>query len=264
MLPPPEPVEACGAPSHHLGVEGQAGAWRGQAVYVKTLVSDDPNEVARFHHEGEIAACLSHPLIPPLLAHTRTQLIFPYVPGGTLRDLLQAGPLRPDAALAVTAGVLRAAAHLHARGVTHQDLKPENVLLCAAAPCPGAVRLIDFGMSHAAGRPDLHADTRMGTPQFMAPEQFRGVRGDPRSDLYSVGVLLCDCLAGHPPHEDALGWLLGLKGAPPALPGPAALRSLLRRALSRDPARRPQSAGEMLGELTVARRALAAKLPERT
>ena len=257
LLPPPEPVAVLAALSHQHGVEGGSGEWRGQAVYVKTLVSDDPDTVVRFHHEGAVAARLRHPLVTPLLAHTQTQLIFPFLPGGTLRDLLRSGPLDAGGATAVAWGVLQAVRHLHACGVTHHDLKPENVLLCGGFPAPQAVRLIDFGMSHAVGPgPDIHSGTRMGTPQFMAPEQFRGVRGDPRSDLYSVGVLLFDCLAGHPPHEDALGWLIGLSEDRPTLPGPAALHPLLRRALERHPAQRPQSAQEMLTDLAAARAAL--------
>lgn len=257
LLPAPEPVVALAAPSYRGGVEGGEGEWRGQAVYVKTLVSDDPEEVARFHHEGEVAARLRHPLVIPLLAHTRTQLIFPFLAGGTLRDLVTAQPLDAGAATAVAWGVLQAASHLHERGVTHHDLKPENVLLLGGAPDAGAVRLIDFGMSHAEGLAlDIHSGTRMGTPQFMAPEQFQGVRGDPRSDLYSVGVLLFDCLAGHPPYEDALGWLVGLSEDRAAPPGPAPLHPLLLRALERDPERRPQSAEEMLADLAAARAAL--------
>lgn len=232
------------------GVQSEAGEWRGHQVFVKTLRTGDREAALRFKHEGKIAAGLAHPLIVPLLAHSPTQLIFPLVTGGTLRERVSEGPLPLVEALSVTCGLLAALEYLHAQGVTHHDLKPENVLLAGGRECGECVRLIDFGMSHSRALPqDVHDGTRMGTPHFMAPEQFQGVRGDPRSDLYSVGVLLFDCLSGFPPYEDALGWLSGLHGNCAPLPGPSALHPILRAALSRDPADRPTSAAEMCAAL---------------
>lgn len=260
-LPAPVPIADLEVTTYRSGVEGGHGVWQGQQVYVKTLLSDDPDRVAMFHHEGAVAARLAHLLVTPLLAHTSSQLVFPLQRGGTLRDLVRCGPLDADAASQVTWGVLQAVAHLHRRGVTHHDLKPENVLLVGGEPRVGAVRLIDFGMSHAVDLPlDIHSGTRMGTPQFMAPEQFQGVRGDPRSDLYSVGVLLFDCLAGHPPYADALGWLVGISEERAAAPGPAALHPLMLRAIQRDRDRRPQNVQQMIAALALARRQL--DLPE--
>ncbi|GMA15092.1 serine/threonine protein kinase [Deinococcus metallilatus] len=239
------------------GIQSEVGEWRGREVFVKTLLTDDPQAALRFEHEGQIAAGLDHPLVVPLLAQTRAQLIFPFVPGPTLRERVEHGPLSPAEALGVTCGVLGAVTHLHARGVTHHDLKPENVLLAGGSLRGECVRLVDFGMSHSQALPhDIHGGTRMGTPHFMAPEQFQGVRGDPRSDLYSVGVLLFDCLAGHPPYEDALGWLVGLCDDCAPLPGPPELHPVLQAALSRDPAERPGSAAEMRAALRGAARAL--------
>jgi serine/threonine protein kinase len=239
------------------GVQSESGEWRGQAVFVKTLLSQDPEAVQRFDHEGQIAAALAHPGIVPLLTRGPAQLTFPWVEGGTLRERVELGPLRPAEALGVADGLLGAVAYLHAQGVTHHDLKPENVLLEGGHAHGECVRVIDFGMSHARALPhDVHDGTRLGTPHFMAPEQFRGTRGDPRSDLYSVGVLLFDCLAGYPPYADALGWLTGLRGerAPP--PGPPEMHELLNAALSRDPADRPASAKEMRAALRAVASAL--------
>lgn len=268
-LPASEPVTELDVLALRSGVKGSRGLWQGEQVYVKTLVSEDPDRVAMFHHEGEVAARLSrpshlHPLVTPLLRHTRDQLIFPFTSGGTLRDLARCGPMGADAATEVTWGVLQAVAFLHACGVTHHDLKPENVLLVSGEARMDAVRLVDFGMSHATDlQLDIHSGTRMGTPHFMAPEQFQGVRGDPRSDLYSVGVLLFDCLAGHPPYEDALGWLVGISEERAAAPGPDALQPVILWAIQRDRSRRPQSAADLLGALGQARQALGlAALPD--
>ncbi|UBV43736.1 protein kinase [Deinococcus taeanensis] len=243
--------------AERAGVRSELAIWRGQRVFVKTLMAGDPDTRARFEHEGRVAALVQHPLIVSPLTFTRTQLIFPFVPGGTLRERLERELLNVDEATQVTAGVLAAAAALHAGGVTHQDLKPENVLLAGGEAALPGVRVIDFGMSHAGSLPlDIHSGTRMGTPHFMAPEQFLGVRGDPRSDLYSAGVLLFDCLAGHPPYEDALGWLAGIHERRADLPGPEPLHDLLRRSLSRDRSERPESAARMYAELCEARAAL--------
>ncbi|WP_369411302.1 serine/threonine-protein kinase [Deinococcus betulae] len=243
--------------TEHGGVLCEQALWRGQSVFVKTLVVDSPEVQRRFVHEGQVAASVACSLIVSPLQCTPDHLIFPFVPGGTLRDRLEQGQLNVEEATAVTAGVLLASAHLHARGVTHHDLKPENVLLAGGEPSAQSVRVIDFGMSHARGLPlDIHSGTRMGTPHFMAPEQFLGLRGDPRSDLYSAGVLLFDCLAGHPPYEDALGWLAGIHERRAALPGPPELHGVLRAALGRQPDDRPSSAGAMLAEVQAARVAL--------
>lgn len=240
------------------GVSSESAVWNGRPVFVKVLNVDDPQALARFRHEGRVAASLTHPLIVPLLASTPRQLIFPLLEGGTLRERLERGALDVAQATEVTAGVLSAVAYMHAVGVTHHDLKPENVLVIDGQASSSAVRVVDFGMSHSVHLPlDIHSGTRMGTPHFMAPEQFLGRRGDPRSDLYSVGVLLFDCLAGHPPFDDAFAWLSGWQEVLEVFPGPAALHDLMRSAMSRDPSARPETAGAMLRALLEARRSLA-------
>ena len=232
------------------GVRLERGVWRGQTVFVKTLASSDPEFQIRFHHEGRVACRLGHPLLVPLLAHTRQQLVFSYIEGCSLRELLDRRRLSVQEAVSVVRGVLKALVYVHECGIVHHDLKPENVMLQGGEACAGQVRVTDFGMAHDHAQPhDLHAGTRMGTPQFMAPEQFGGARGDHRSDVYAVGGLMFDCLAGQPPHPDALGWLVGLSAVRLPMPGPAALHPVMEAALERDPAKRPQSAGAMLALL---------------
>ncbi len=250
--------------SERSGVRCESACWAGRPVFLKTLVFDDPDTRARFEHEGGVARSVRHPLIVSPVAQSRDTLVFPLVDGVTLRDRLDQGPLAPDEATLVAGGVLAAVAALHAGGVTHHDLKPENVMLDGGRAAFDAVRVIDFGMSHSVHLPlDIHSGTRMGTPHFMAPEQFLGVRGDPRSDLYSVGVLLFDCLAGGPPFEDAFGWLAGLNECRAALPGPEALHGLLGQCLSRERERRPASAPALYADLSGAREALGlSPLPE--
>lgn len=225
-----------------FGVRVEQARWQGQDVFVKTLTSGTPDTAGRFHREGEIAARLSHPNIVPLLAHTRTQLIYRFVSGLSLRDLLTRGVLDVQQALSVTRGVLSAVAHAHARGITHLDLKPENVILEGERVC-----VTDFGLSHDSDLPRITGlGARMGTPQYMAPEQFHGVRNDPRSDVYAASVILFECLTGQVPHPDALAWLVGRGSEPVTLPPIPALHPALRAGLSRDLTRRPASALALL------------------
>lgn len=233
-----------------LGVRGgvrlERGHWHNQDVFIKTLNIDDDEFQTRFHHEGQVMSHLAHPSLLPLLAHTQDQLVFPFVDGCSLRELLDQRPLSAAEAVSVTLAVLEATEYFHQQGVTHHDLKPENIMLLGNQANAQSVRVTDFGMAHDRTLPeDLHAGTRMGTPQFMSPEQFLGVRGDFRSDLYAVGGLLFDCLAGEPPHPDALGWLVGLSDERLPLPGPQPLHSVLEYALQRDPAKRPDTAAQM-------------------
>nr|WP_217449220.1 serine/threonine-protein kinase [Deinococcus sp. JMULE3] len=250
--------------SERAGVRCESACWAGRAVFAKTLVFDDPDTRARFEHEGSVAGSVRHPLVVSPIAVTRDALVFPLIEGVTLRERLDAGPLGADEATLVAGGVLAAVAALHACGVVHHDLKPENVMLQGGRAAFEATRVIDFGMSHSVKLPlDIHSGTRMGTPHFMAPEQFLGVRGDPRSDLYSLGVLLFDCLAGEPPFEDAFGWLAGLNERRAPLPGPAPLRTLLDRCLTRDRSQRPTAAAALYADLSAAREALGlAALPD--
>lgn len=245
LLPANERARCLEVLHERYGVRLERSEWRGQQVLIKSLTCDTPELGARFHREGEIAARLSHPNVVPLLAHTETQLIFRFIPGGDLRAHLDRGVLEPTEAIDIIRGVLSAVGHAHARGVTHLDLKPENILLEN-----GRVRVTDFGLSHDRALPRITArGDRLGTPHYMAPEQFRGVRTDPRSDLYSAGAILFECLAGGPPYRDPLSWLAGIKDERAPLPFPVVLHPLLESALSRDPERRPSSALAFLIEL---------------
>jgi len=235
------------------GIEHLRGEWKNRPVFMKTMSSSDPEQQERFAHEGLINGRLSHPLLVPLLAHSERQLIFPFIEGCTLREVIEAGPLAPAQAASVFSGLLDVVGYLHEQGVTHHDLKPENVMLEGGRLEAGAVRLIDLGMAHdRQASSDTHAGTRMGTPHFMAPEQFQGLRGDVRSDVYALGVLLWDALAGQPPYADPLSWLLGVSCQRAPLPKPAALQPLLEGCLHRHPADRFQSTAEMLRMLMAA------------
>lgn len=238
-----KPVEVL---QDRLGVRVERAEWRGEQVLVKTLTADEPELTARFVREGEIAARLSgHPNIVPLLSHSKTQLIYRFIPGGDLRRTFDQGVLDTPQALDLMRGLLAAIGHAHARGITHLDLKPENILLE-----DGRARVTDFGLSHDRALPRITSrGDRFGTPHYMPPEQYQGVRSDPRSDLYSAGAILFEALAGCTPYRDPLSWLAGVRDERAPLPGPKSLHPLLESALSRDPGKRPSSALAFLIEL---------------
>ena len=172
----------------------------------------------RFLSEIEVTANLQHPNLLPLFdsgevqvthesasgaRETRSLLFYvmPYVEGQTLRQRLQReGQLPVEEALRITRGIAGALDYAHRHGVVHRDLKPENVLLHEGQPL-----VMDFGialaLSRAGGERLTQLGISLGTPQYMSPEQATGDRElDPRSDIYSLGVLLYEMLAGAPPH----------------------------------------------------------------
>jgi len=166
--------------------------------------------VARFHREARAAARLSHPNSVALLDSGETEtgtlfMVMELVPGVTLAQLLStAGPLGEARAVGICAQILAALSEAHGLGIIHRDLKPANVMV---DPRDGTdrVKVLDFGIATVAGG-DLESrltqqGTVFGTPAYMSPEQVRGEPLDPRSDLYSVGVILHEILAGRLPFE---------------------------------------------------------------
>jgi hypothetical protein len=250
-----------------LGTGGMATVYRARDrrhrrdVAVKVLHPDVAAAIGpeRFLREIEIAAGLMHPHILSLLdsggADGLLWYVMPLVEGPSLRDrLAREGELPVDEALAILRDLLDALAHAHARGIVHRDLKPENVLLAG-----GRVQLADFGIAKAltegAGAARLTATgMAVGTPAYMAPEQAAGdTQVDHRADLYALGVLAYEMLAGTPPFRGATAQHLvaaHLTRTPepiadlrPAVP--PAVAAAIMRCLAKRPADRWQSAAEL-------------------
>jgi eukaryotic-like serine/threonine-protein kinase len=176
-----------------------------RSVAIKALHPDLAAGIGRerFRREIEIAASLSHPHVLPLIdSGTTDDLVYyivPYVAGETLRARLdREGRLGIDEALRLTLEIGSALAHAHDRGLVHRDIKPENVLLA-----DGHVQVADFGIAHAprrGGSTLTAAGTLLGTPAYMSPEQAAGGADvDARSDIYSLGCVLYEMLAGRAP-----------------------------------------------------------------
>ncbi|HEU4382648.1 MAG TPA: protein kinase [Anaeromyxobacteraceae bacterium] len=202
----------------------------------------------RLLREAEAAALLSHPNIVTLFDVGQSPqgpyLVMELLRGLTLAERIERGPLPVRDALRIFVEMAKGLAHAHAQGVTHRDLKPGNVFLCD----DGQVKVLDLGMAHAFG----HRKVDGGTPAYMAPEQWRGAPEDERTDVFAMGVVLFEMIAGAPPFASEAGSSVrGATAAPDlAIPEEPGLRDLIRRMLAQDPVKRPRDAGEVLAALT--------------
>jgi TolB-like protein len=205
----------------------------------------------QIRREADTIAHLSHPSLVALLDVGRCEagpyLVLELLRGRTLRSRLREGPLPPAEALRLVLEAARGLAHAHARGVVHRDLKPSNIYLCD----DGSVRLLDFGLAHAFGRRRLDG----GTPDFMAPEQWRGAPEDERTDVFALGVLLYRMLSGELPFPDDGG--ASASSADPAphldVPDVDGLGELVGRMLEKDPVLRPRDAAAVVAALEALR-----------
>jgi len=193
--------------------------------------------------EAEAVARLNHPNIVTLhdfgQGPTGPYLVFEMLRGRSLAERLQEGTLPLDDLLEVGIAVSRALVHAHGSGVIHRDLTASNVHLSG----DGAVKVLDFGLAHLFGRDGANDG---GTPAYMAPEQWEGDRGDERTDLFALGVILHQAVAGTFPYQVDKGWSEALEpGETPRLErraAPAPLRRVVRSLLDREPGRRPENA----------------------
>ena len=179
------------------------------------LLSPELAEDERFRErllaESELAASLDHPNIVPIYAAGdaagRIFISMRYVEGEDLKQLLRRGPLAAEHALALVAQVAGALDAAHARGLVHGDVKPSNVLVTPEAGHEGAdhVYLADFGLTRRRAKSALPngSGQLLGTVDYVAPELIEGRDVDGRADLYSLGCVLYECLAGEPPFPRA-------------------------------------------------------------
>lgn len=212
--------------------------------------ADDPSLVERFVRERSVLLGLqdSHIVMvrDMVVEGPRLAIVMDYVAGGSLRDAVkEVGPLRPVDAFNVAAEVFDALAFAHSRGVTHRDIKPDNVLLARPWPECGAgdVRVSDFGISDVVGERIRQTTGLIGTPHYMPPELVSQGRSGPPGDVYSTGVLLYELLAGRTPFAgpgtDFSVAYRHVSSRPPRIPVDDAVWDILDKLLSKDPAQRP-------------------------
>ncbi|MET8999769.1 Stk1 family PASTA domain-containing Ser/Thr kinase [Amycolatopsis sp. NPDC004169] len=235
--------------------------------------ADDRSFVDRFVREAQSAAQLHHPHVvavhdqgfdlPPGAESGLAFLVMELVDGGTLRDLLDDGPLDVALALSVAEPVLSALAAAHRSGLVHRDVKPENVLIGRVGQhTGGAVKVADFGLVRAvASAGTTSASVILGTVAYLSPEQVETGAASARGDVYSAGILLYEMLTGQVPYTGDTAISVAYRHVNDDVPPPSLLRpelppaldDLVVRATRRDPQLRPADAGEFLSQLTAVR-----------
>jgi beta-lactam-binding protein with PASTA domain/predicted Ser/Thr protein kinase len=240
----------------------------GRTVAVKTLRSDlalDSTFQARFRREAQSAASLNHPSIVAVYDTGEDYsgsvpvpyIVMEYVEGSTLRELLNSGhKLLPERALEITASVLDALDYSHRMGIIHRDIKPGNVMLTRT----GSVKVMDFGIARAVADASATVTATaavIGTAQYLSPEQAKGEKVDPRSDLYSTGCLLYELLTGQPPFTGDSPVSVAYQHVrenpiPPSQLNPnvtPAMDAIVMKALAKNVENRYQTAAEMRDDI---------------
>ena len=242
-----------------------------RTVALKVLfpeLAQDEAFVERFRREARAAASLNHHNIVSVYDFGEDEgswfIVMEYVEGRNLRDIIRSeGQLEPAHAAEVGAEVAAALAAAHAQGIIHRDVKPANVLISSET---GTVKVADFGIARAAGaRQGLTMPgTVLGTATYLSPEQAQGAEVDFRTDVYSLGMVLYEMLAGKPPFTGdspvAVAYQQLSQTAPPPSTHndevPPALDAIVMRAMSKDPDERQATAEEIREELLAIERAV--------
>src|SRR5262245_9606283 len=280
-----------------LGAGGMGVVYRahdarlGRDVAIKVMpdaLEGDPERLARFRREARLAASLNHPHIAGIYGFEDEDgahfLVMELIEGTVLSELLRSGPLPIDEALAVVEQIAEGLEAAHERGVVHRDLKPSNIKITPS----GQAKILDFGLAKAArgaaagssgtsdegetgSSPGVSAaitgqytqpGTVFGTVPYMSPEQARGRAVDKRTDIWSLGCVLYECLSGRRAFDgdtgaDVVGKILEREPDWDALPArtPPRVRELLARCLEKDPKLRVRDAGDVRIEIARAREA---------
>jgi len=241
-----------------IGAGGYCEVWRAtdtvlsRPVAVKLLhagYASHGEALARFNAEARHAGALSHQNIARVYdygepAEEQSYLIMELVDGPSLADLLTRGPLGPAQTMDMVAQVAAGLQAAHAVGLIHRDIKPANILFTSG----GSVRITDFGIAHVVGStPVTSTGTVMGTPGYIAPERVAGASAGPASDLYALGIVAYECLAGAQPFAGgALDVAIAHRDRPlPPLPAsvPSGVAAFVMTLTAKDPAWRPADAG---------------------
>jgi eukaryotic-like serine/threonine-protein kinase len=255
-------IEAPVAKSGMASIFRAVDTRNGRVVALKIPHPDmeaDPILYDRFQREAGIGEKLDHPKVMRVYGgeeRSRIYMVMEWCEGRLLRRILDEGRIPRERALRIATGVLDALDYIHAHGVVHRDLKPENIMVDEN----DNIKLIDFGIAGDSGARRLtyaNFTATLGTPNYISPEQVKGKRGDGRSDIYSMGVILYEMLTGKLPFPApspmaAMNDRLLNHPVPPRVADPAVspqLQEVLYRALEREPKNRYATAHEFAHDL---------------
>ena len=219
----------------------------------------DPILFDRFQRESAIGEKLNHPRIMRVFGgekRSRIYMVMEWCEGRLLRDILNEGRIDSQRAIRITVAVLEALDYIHQNGVVHRDLKPENIMVDSE----DNVKLIDFGIAGDSASKRLtyaNLTAALGSPNYISPEQVKGKRGDGRSDIYAMGIILFEMLTGQVPFTGAspmevINDRLLNYPTPPRVLEPSIspqLQEVIYRALERDPGNRYAKAREFAHDL---------------
>ncbi len=250
-----------------LGAGGMADVYLaedqelGRRVAIKILNGRHANDdqfIERFRREAKNAAALNHPNIVSIYdrgnAEDTYYIAMEFLDGRTLKELIIGRGAAPiNVAIEYARQILSALRFAHRHGIVHRDIKPHNVLVDGE----GRVKVTDFGIARAGTSQMTEAGSIVGTAQYLSPEQAKGGEVDPRSDLYSLGIVLYELLTGKTPFDGETPVEIAMKHLstmpkPPSKLRPDVPRELdmvVMRALAKNPDERYQSADEMEGDL---------------
>ncbi|HNQ91149.1 MAG TPA: protein kinase [Verrucomicrobiota bacterium] len=251
-----------------LGAGGMGVVYRAEDTKLKRSVAlkflppeltRDAEARRRFLHEAQAAAALDHPNICTVhevdeTPEGRVYIAMACYAGETLRERIAKGPLPLPEALRIAKEAATGLAHAHGRGIVHRDVKPANIFVCA----DGLVKVLDFGLAKlAAGSAVTKTGTTLGTTGYMSPEQAKGQPVDGRTDIWSLGVVLYEMVAGRPPFageypQAVVYGIINEEPEPLSKVNPAVppeLERVIRRCLAKDPGQRFQRMAEMVWEL---------------
>lgn len=254
--------------SELIGMGGMADVYKAidiiddKIVAVKILkneFSENEEFLRRFRNESKAIAVLSHPNIVKVLDVGFTDkiqfIVMEYIDGITLKEYIeQEGVLRWKDCVHFTVQILRALQHAHDRGIVHRDIKPQNIMLFT----DGTIKVMDFGIAKFAREVGKTiTDKAIGSVHYISPEQARGDVTDDKSDIYSVGVMMYEMLTGKKPFDgdNAVSIALMHMQDEPENPGninpniPSGLMEIFMHAMEKDPAKRYQSAAEMIKDI---------------
>jgi serine/threonine protein kinase/tetratricopeptide (TPR) repeat protein len=227
---------------------------------IKPEIASDKKTIERFRNELKFARKIRHKNVCQMYDLSKEEgsyyITMEFVPGDDLKSLIRRmGRLSPGQAISITKQVCDGLAEAHKLGVVHRDLKPQNIMIDQ----DGNARIMDFGIARSLeGKGITGAGVMIGTPDYMSPEQVEGKETDPRSDIYSLGIILYEMVTGQTPFEGDTPFTIGIKHKSEAPKDPQELvpqipddlSRIILRCLEKEKDRRYRSASELQSELT--------------